>query len=383
MKKRFLTIFYYKDIGKQHLYKDVGSIPLGLAKYCGWDSSFAYVKFNDEIHDPEYEKFVSLLPILNHGSSFLSALLFLKKNAKNYDVINYYHFGKKVLLLGFFVHLWVPHVKLYCKLDINQNGVKLLQKKYSKREYKALSSILQYFHAYADVYLVETKSLINPLRNMKIFCPKIFYLPNGFWRDVQIPIDLADKKENIILTVGRLGTPQKNTELLLDSFAEIPVAERKNWKLLLVGSYTKDILKKAEGMIAEDPSLRGSIIFTGNVENKERLNRYYTKAAVFCLPSRWEGFPLVLPEAMHHGCFPIVTDCCDAFYDMLDEGKYGDIVPNENRGALTAALRKAVENKAYAVERGIQGKHYVDRHFDWEQIIKKLQGYLEDADYKK
>lgn len=383
MKKRFLTIFYYKDIGKQHLYKDVGSIPLGLAKYCGWDSSFAYVKFNDEIHDPEYEKFVSLRPILKHGSSFLSVLLFLRENAKNYDVINYYHFGKKALLLGFFIHLWAPHVKLYCKLDINRDRVKILRKKVHRNGNKVLFKILQYIRAYADFYSVETKSLVNPLQNMEMFCQRIFYLPNGFWRDNQIPRNLSDKKENIILTVGRLGTPEKNTELLLNSFAEIPVAERKNWKLLLVGSYTWEIFENAKDMIEKDPSLRGNIVFTGNIEDKERLNQYYTRAAVFCLPSRWEGFPLVLPEAMHHGCFPIVTDCCDAFYDMLDEGKYGDIVPNENRGALTAALRKAVENKAYAVERGIQGKHYVDRHFDWEQIIKKLQGYLEDADYKK
>lgn len=383
MKKRFLTIFYYKDIGKQHLYKDVGSIPLGLAKYCGWDSSFAYVKFNDEIHDPEYEKFVSLRPILKHGSSFLSVLLFLRENAKNYDVINYYHFGKKALLLGFFIHLWAPHVKLYCKLDINRDRVKILRKKVHRNGNKVLFKILQYIRAYADIYSVETKSLINPLQNLEMFYQKIFYLPNGFWRDKLIPADLADKKENIILTVGRLGTISKNTELLLDSFADIPSGDRESWKLLLVGSYTRNILEKAKKMIAADPSLQESIIFTGNIDDKKQLNQYYTRAAVFCLSSRWEGFPLVLPEAMHHGCFPIVTDCCDAFYDMLDGGKYGDIIPNEDISALTAALRKTMKNKVYTIEHGIQGKCYADQHFDWEQIIKKMQGYLEDANHRK
>lgn len=377
MKKRFLTIFYYKDIGKQHLYKDVGSIPLGLAKYCGWDSSFAYVKFNDEIHDPEYEKFVSLRPILKRGSSFFSVLLFLRKNAKNYDVINYYHFGKKALLLGFLVHLWAPHVKLYCKLDINRNRVKLLQKTYSKRVYKALSKILQYFHAYADIYSVETKSLVNPLQNMEMFCQRIFYLPNGVWRDEQVSVNLADKKENIILSVGRLGTISKNTELLLDSFANIPPGDRKAWKLLLVGSYTQNILEKGEKMVAADPSLCGSIVFTGNVEDKRQLNQYYTRAAVFCLPSRWESFGIALLEAIHHGCFPIVTDCCDAFYDILNQGKYGNIVQNENKSALTVSLMKVMKNKERAVGRGIQGKKYVDQYFDWETNMKILDKHLE------
>lgn len=383
MKKRFLTIFYYKDIGRQHLYKDVGSIPLGLAKYCGWESSFAYVKFNDEIHDQEYEKFVSLIPIMNCWGPFISILLFLKKNAKNYDVINYYHLGKKAFLIGFFIHLWAPHVKRYCKLDVDRGGMKNITQKYNKKRYKILFKILQYIHAYADIYSVETYLLINPLQKIKMFHQKIFYLPNGFWRDKQISADIANKKENIILTVGRLGTKQKNTELLLDSFAAIPLEDRKNWKLFLVGSYTPDILTKAKDMIAADSSLFDSIIFTGNVDNKKQLNLYYTRAAVFCLPSRWEGSPLVLPEAMHHGCFPIVTNFCDAIYDLLKNGEYGYIVPNENKQVLIENLVKAMKNKDYIVDRGIRGKAYVDQYFDWEQIIKRLQGYLEDADKKK
>lgn len=378
MKKRFLTIFYYKDIGRQHLYKDVGSIPLGLAKYCGWESSFAYVKFNDEIHDQEYEKFVSLIPIMNCWGPFISILLFLKKNAKNYDVINYYHFGEKAFLIGFFIHLWAPHVKLYCKLDINRNKVTRLQKELLKNSYKTLFKMLRCVHAYADIYSVETRSLINPLQNMEMFCQKIFYLPNGFWKDEQIPIDIANKKENIILTVGRLGTISKNTELLLDSFAAIPPDDRKEWDLILVGSYTQKILEKAQEMIISDPSLRESIIFTGNIDDKKRLNQYYTRAAVFCLPSRWESFGIALLEAIHHGCFPIVTDCCDAFYDMLDNGKYGNIVPNENRSAFTAALIKAMKNKTCTINCGIQGKAYADQYFDWEQIIQQLQEDLAD-----
>lgn len=383
MAKRILTVFYNSDIGIQHLYKDVGSIPLGLAKYQKWDATFAYAGINGILHDDNYEKYVYLDAVPVGRFILVSMCRYIWENSKRYEVLNFYHMTKKNIFLMMIAKFRNPNIKIYVKLDMGRLPLLEKIKKNKRFVFRAFSFLLRQIRMAPDVYTVETQKYVTTLDSMLLFSNKVRYLPNGFWRDKQIPRNLSDKKENIILTVGRLGTPEKNTELLLDSFAEIPVAERKNWKLLLIGSYTREIFENAEDMIEKDPSLRENIVFTGNIEDKERLNQYYTRAAVFCLPSRWEGFPLVLPEAMHHGCFPIVTDCCDAFYDMLDSGKYGNIIPNEHIPALTSALRKAMKNKAYTVEHGIQGKRYADQQFDWEQIIKKLQGYLEDADHKK
>lgn len=380
MKEKFLTIFYYQDIGRQHLYKDVGSIPLALAKYNNWDATLAYVNFNGKIQDPNYEKYVTLMLIEKKRSAFFSISMFLFRNAAHYDVLNFYHLVRKHLLFLVIAKCRNPRIKIYVKTDMGRTSLDYLSK---GKFMNFFIKILDYFGLLPELCTVETKKYARILNQTPLYKNRIQYLPNGFWRDEQIPTDLENVKENIILTVGRLGTNQKNTELLLNSFADITPSARKDWKLLLVGSYTQEILEKANEIIAADSSLNKSIIFTGNIDDKKQLNQYYSKAAIFCLPSRWESFGIVLIEAIHHGCFPIVTDCCDAFYDMLDDGKYGDIVPNENRGALTVALRKAMKNKAYTVEHGIQGKRYADQYFDWEQIIKKLQGYLEDADHKK
>lgn len=381
MKPRFLTILYYQDIGPQHLYKDAGSIPLGLSKYFGWESTFAYVNFNGEIKDREYEKWVRLIPLKKCGSAFFTALIFLLLHGHKYDVLNFYHMARVHLLMILAARLGNPKAKIYIKCDMGRPGFEGATKK--GKVYHKIVQVLGCIGLLPDLCTVETKRYVTLLNQLPLYSGRIQYLPNGFWRDERIPTDLERRKENIILTVGRLGTPEKNTEQLLESFAEIPVVERKNWKLLLVGSYTQKILEKAKKMIAADLSLKENIVFTGNIDDKKQLNQYYSKAAIFCLPSRSESFGIVLIEAIHHGCFPIVTDCCDAFYDMLDNGKYGDIVPNENREALTAALRKAMENKAYVVNRGIQGKLYADQYFDWEQIIKKLQNHLADIISKR
>lgn len=55
MQKRILTMFWYDDAGEVHLYKDVGGIPYALAKYCGWQATFAYNDVNGVIHNEDYE----------------------------------------------------------------------------------------------------------------------------------------------------------------------------------------------------------------------------------------------------------------------------------------------------------------------------------------
>lgn len=381
MKKRFLTIFYYKDIGTQHLYKDVGSIPLGLAKYSDWDSTFAYVPLNGKLEDAEYEKYVRLIPVPVYRNPFFSICKFLWNHIQKYDVLNFYHLSKRNIPLLLLAKIRNPRIKIYVKLDMGQGAYqKIICKRKTQFWYRSCSFVLRRLNLLPALCTVETTKYLEGLSDISLYKGRIKYLPNGFWRDESISKDLACKKEKIILTVGRLGTSQKNTELLLASFAAIPVMQRSGWNLVLVGTYTPEILQKAQKLIAQDESLKGQIEFIGNINDKKCLNQYYAKASIFCLPSRWEGSPLVLPEAMHHGCFPIVTDCCDAFYDILDRGRHGIIVPNENAPALTKALEQAMADKMATVRQGMVAKQYVDQHFDWEKIIYQLQGYLNNAE---
>ncbi len=380
-RRKILTVFYYGDIGSQHLYKDVGSIPLGLAKCLNWDSTFAYVNINGMLSDVFYEHFVNLIPIKYTGNAFEAVIKFLWMSAKNYDVVSFYHFTRKHLLFVVIAKLRNPHIKVYIKADMGRNDIHRITKR--TKAYWLAVKFLRKALPWPDLCTVETKAYVKQLNQTPLYKERIRYLPNGFWRDKDIPKNLECQKEKIILTVGRLGTSQKNTELLLNSFTAIPAAQRTGWNLVLVGTYTPEIFQEAQKLIAQDRTLQNRIKFTGNISEKKILNQYYSKAIIFCLPSRWEGAPLVLPEAIHHGCFPVVTDCCDALYDMLDQGRRGDIVPNEDTLALTKALERAMVDKTATVKRGMAAKQYVDQHFDWEKIIYRLQEYLNDVDREK
>ena len=147
-------------------------------------------------------------------------------------------------------------------------------------------------------------------------------IPNGYYNlfsGEETQIDYH-KKENIILTVGRLGTIQKATEILLEAFAVI--ADRiPDWNLRLVGNVEEGFLDNIRSCYEENPKLQNRVVFTGNIENREELNKEYERAKIFALPSRLEGgTPNVIAEALHAGCALAVTRF-DAYEDAV--GKEG------------------------------------------------------------
>ena len=375
--EKFLTIFYYNDIGPQHLYKDVGGIPLALAKYQGWDSDFAYVDFNGVIHNPDYEKYVHLVPMDKKGKAYFSVLKFLWKNARKYDVVNMYHFNKTTLLACAIAKIRNPKVKFYLKCDIGRDSItELLRKNNLVR--KIGTALLYKMNLFPDVLTVETKQYVDILNQYAK--GRMKYLPNGFWGSELGEEDKDIPKEKIVLNVGRLEAYEKNIQLLIEAYAKIPAIIRKDWKLILIGSHDQAIDDVAIKVIQDDSSLDGKIVFIGKIDDKALLNEYYKKAAIYALTSRRESFGISLLEALHQANFPIVTDCCDAFYDMLDEGKIGCIVPNNDIVKYSNALISAMDNYSHTLLGGEKSKNYVDQRFDYKIIAQDLNDYLKNTE---
>lgn len=92
---------------------------------------------------------------------------------------------------------------------------------------------------------------------------------NVFWKT-------PSEKKNVILTVGRLGTKQKNTELLLEAFALSDI--HKDYTLKLIGEadeHFHDYLKK---YFIKYPDLKCRVEFTGYTDNRQDLDMEYQSA---------------------------------------------------------------------------------------------------------
>jgi glycosyltransferase involved in cell wall biosynthesis len=147
----------------------------------------------------------------------------------------------------------------------------------------------------------------------------------------------------VILAIGRLEV-QKNFPNLLRAFALIRAQRAARLILLGEGSQRNSLIALAKELgLEEDVSLPG---FVGNPA------AYMARAAVFAMSSSWEGMPVALIEALALGTPVVSTDCPSGPGEILDGGKYGDLVPMDDSEALAGAILKVFsgEKKVVAAE---------------------------------
>ena len=198
---------------------------------------------------------------------------------------------------------------------------------------------------------------------------KTIYLPNGYDNEIidKIKVKTLEEKENIILTVGRLGTEAKNTELLLETLKEIDL---KDWKVYLVGSIDKRFINYKENFFKENPHLVDKIIFTGEIKDREELYKYYNRTKVFVLPSRWESFGIVMVEAMAFGDYVITSNTCAA-KDITNNNEVGKIIEIDSKKELKDEIIKTISGEIDLKEKYEKTLNHVS-NFKYSYLIEKL-----------
>lgn len=205
---------------------------------------------------------------------------------------------------------------------------------------------------------------------------RIDYLPNGFY-DFKGCYEVPDfsAKEDIILTVGRLGTSQKRTEDLLEAFARM-AADAPHWQLRLVGSREPQFCAYLERYFQQHPELKSRIVFTGPIREKATLLAEYRRAKIFALTSDLEGgTPNVAAEAFFGGCY-IITSAIDAAEDMTAGGRCGEIYPIGDIGALASCLRDVCRDEARILSGGKAALQYGRSTYDFTKIVRRLRYLL-------
>ncbi|MDE6404916.1 MAG: glycosyltransferase family 4 protein [Lachnospiraceae bacterium] len=212
------------------------------------------------------------------------------------------------------------------------------------------------------------------------------YIPNGVYYPLYPEAETAryEEKENIILTVGRLGTAQKNTLLLLYAYALAFAELKEPWELVLAGSFTPEFQADYDDFCRRFPPLAPHIHLTGNISDKQTLYQYYKRAKIFALPSRLEGgSPNVFSEAAIFGC-TVITTGVDAADDMTDFGRVGRIVPDtEDFEGFSRALVSLCNNPDYLARNFHDMRAYMREFFDYERLAQRLHVLLELQSLKR
>ncbi len=154
-----------------------------------------------------------------------------------------------------------------------------------------------------------------------------------------------------VLFVGSF-VDDKGVDVLLQAAAEI-APDVPSLRLALAGSGGEEQALRGS---AAAPPLAGRTEFLGWIGGRS-LELEYAHAALFVLPSRTEGLPLALLEAMWHGA-PCIATTVGAIPEALSDGA-GELVPAGDAAALATTIRSLLENPARAAAIGAKGAERV------------------------
>jgi len=138
----------------------------------------------------------------------------------------------------------------------------------------------------------------------------------------------------VILAAGRL-TVQKDYPTLLHAFSRLRLRRAARLVILGEGELRPGLLALAQELgLAADVDLPGFV----------KPYPYMARCKAFALTSTWEGFGIVLVEAMACGAQVVSTDCPSGPAEILENGRYGRLVPVGDPAALAQAIEAALDD---------------------------------------
>jgi glycosyltransferase involved in cell wall biosynthesis len=155
----------------------------------------------------------------------------------------------------------------------------------------------------------------------------------------------------VIIAIGRL-TAQKGFDILIEAFARV-AGKHPDWRLVIYGE-GRD--RTELETLRDALSLQGRVELPGITRNIEIA---FAEAGLFVLPSRFEGYPNALLEALAAGLPAIATSGPGGASEILEDGKYGLQVAPGDVIAMASALDRMMSDPKLRAAYGANARNAV------------------------
>ena len=169
------------------------------------------------------------------------------------------------------------------------------------------------------------------------------------------------EKQKQVLYVGRFDCKQKRPDFLLKIWQKV-YKKHPDWELIFCGSGEMDTIMRK---FVEKHRLQ-NVTFYGNVDPLP----FYQRASILAMTSIYEGFPMVLTEAMKNGCVPIAFDSFEAVNDVIIPRKTGVLVQHFKLSEFSQKLSDLMTDEKQREYMSNEAAHHV-KNFDMHNVIEK------------
>jgi glycosyltransferase involved in cell wall biosynthesis len=240
---------------------------------------------------------------------------------------------------------------------VEHNTMSIARTRYSLFNRLLLSLSYRFLYPKSASVIHVSKAAANDLKNILGHrVNKVEYIYNPIVDREMIEVQSVEpphewfKSQNIpvILGVGRLSE-QKDFVTLINAFSIL--RNRIDSRLIILGEGEQRAI--LERKIIDD-SISEYVSLPGFVRNPLA---YMKHARLFVLSSKWEALPTVLVEALACGCPVVSTDCPSGPSEILQNGKYGALVPVNSPKELAAAIEATLKysiNKDLLIKRALE-----------------------------
>jgi len=234
---------------------------------------------------------------------------------------------------------------------------------------RSFARVLSY--PFSSGLVVQTESVaewaktIMPARKIKVIPNFVRMLP-----EVQLSSEQKEYGQPYILAMGRLDK-HKGYDLLIQAFAAAKTSQAE-WRLVILGDGPE---RSNLEELATCLGIRDDVIMPGVVSEPYDWLR---KASFFVHPSRYEGFPNAILEAMASSLAVIATDCPSGPAEIIRNNENGLLVHKDDVNSLSAAMLSLMKDKDLRKRLGTQAIQ-VKTTFSqssimaqWDALIRKV-----------